>query len=147
MRRNTAVAAAAVVGVLGLASCGSSDGGGGATVDAEQSTTTTTAATTTTVAYTPQPTDFAIEIIETRRACFGSAGCNVTYTINPTYVGTSLPDRSKSYTIIYDVVGTEDPTTGSVKLSGDTFTFQEENSTSVPAGAVLSAVVTRVLDR
>ena len=37
----------------------------------------------------PAPEDFEISVRVTEKQCFGSAGCNVSFTIDPTYVGSA----------------------------------------------------------
>jgi hypothetical protein len=135
------------VGIGGLA-FGSSNGSSGGGSASSKSTVTTqrqaTATTTTTIAYVPVPTDFQIGIVETRRSCFGSAGCNITFQIDPSYVGTSSLSPSKTYTVVYQVNGGDSPKTANFTITGSQASFRED-TISTPPGANLSAVATRVL--
>jgi hypothetical protein len=117
-----------------------------ASVAATDSTTSTVRATTTTVShYVPVPADFNIEIIETSRQCFGTAGCSIQYTINPTYVGPRPPDPSKTFTVIYDVQGGESPKTANFTIKGSKASFQQGDYISTPPNPTLSATATRIL--
>ena len=54
----------------------------------------------------PQPTDFAISVKVLSKACFGSAGCSVTYQIDPHYWhGSTAPLSGRAFTVIYEVSG------------------------------------------
>lgn len=99
--------------------------------------------TTTAAPYVPVPTDFAIEVIELERSCFGSAGCNVTFTIAPTYVG-AVPAVG-DFQVLYDVQGAESAKTGNFSVVGGEFVDLDRDVVQVPTGAVLAAVPTRVL--
>lgn len=97
-------------------------------------------------AVTPRPMDFQLEVIETEKNCYGSAGCNVTYIIDPTYVGAPLDD-STSYTVIYEVTGGEAPETASFTVQGDQYQKPGEDMISTDSSAtVLRATVTRVVE-
>lgn len=108
----------------------------------EPPTTTTTAAP-----YTPVPTDFKIEVVELERSCFGSAGCNVRFSINPTYVGAQMPSPTGTYTVLYAIQGADSPKTGSFTLTGGQIRYDKQDSASTPGNGPLLAVVTRVLDQ
>lgn len=154
---------AGVVGVsLGAASASAPEDGGGERASASSATTTTEKLTTTTErttaterpttttrppAYTPVPTDFAIALITTEKQCFGSAGCIVSFTIDVSYVGTQLPDPAKTFTVVYDILGGEDPKTASFEVSGDEISYTKDDSISTASSdAVLTAVPTTVID-
>jgi hypothetical protein len=142
-----------VVGALAVASaaCGTSkpinaEPGGSVTSYVPP---TTLLPPTTEGTYTPTPADFQIEIIETGRSCFGSAGCNIKFKINPTYVGTQTPNPKKTYQVIYDVTGGEN-------TKSDNFTYRDgkwdaglisEDFLSAAEGAVIAANVTRVVEK
>lgn len=92
----------------------------------------------------PDTEDFAIELRTTEKQCFGSAGCNVTVTIDPTYVGVSeLPD---SFAVTYEVRGGEDgPQVNTFTVEGDTISYDsEERISTSDTDAELEAVVTDV---
>lgn len=105
----------------------------------------TTAPTTTEAVYMPTPADFSIEVIEVERSCFGSAGCNITYRINPTYIGATKPPKDLAYTVLYDLKGAESPKTGNFEVDGEQVKMQRQDSVSTPVGAKLTATPTRVL--
>lgn len=109
---------------------------------------TTQPATTTAAPYTPVATDFKIEVIELERSCFGSAGCNVSYRINPTYVGAQPSTSTGKLTVLYTINGADSPKTGSFTIQGDQARYMEEDYVSgVAAGVSLTATPTRVLDQ
>jgi hypothetical protein len=112
---------------------------------------TTTASATASEAPTPTgpaptPADFTIAVIETQKNCYGSAGCNVTYRIDPTFLGVA-PDASQSFTVIYELTGGKDPETGSFEMQGTKYNRPSERMISTDSsGAVLTATVTQVLE-
>jgi hypothetical protein len=107
---------------------------------------TTTTPPTTVGAYTPTPADFQIEIIETERSCFGSAGCNVGYKINPTYTGAQHADPKRTFTVIYEITGGDDPKTANFTLTGEKWQqFGSQAHISTPTNPTLAATVTRVV--
>lgn len=108
-------------------------------------TTTERVTTTTTPPYEPQAADFQIGIVETERSCFGSAGCNITYRIDVTYVGVQPLDSSASYTVVYEVHGGDDLQTKNFEIRGSEIEYSEE-LISTPPNPNLSAVAVRVLD-
>lgn len=55
----------------------------------------------------PATSDFAIDVKVMKKSCFGSAGCNVTYQIDPRYTGTASLD-GHTYTVVYEITGGED---------------------------------------
>jgi hypothetical protein len=108
--------------------------------------TTTRRATTTTAPdyYVPTPADIDLEVVEVRRACFGSyAGCNVTVEIIPSYDGPPT-DPSESFTVIYELQGVGVARTGNITIQGDQYRGRTELLSSVPEGTTLSAEVTRI---
>lgn len=94
----------------------------------------------------PTPEDFEIDLTVLSEQCFGSAGCNVTFRITPTYVGSGAIDEVQA-TVIYEVTGAESPITNSFELLGNgTYNYQPEEMASTPsASAELSAEVVEVL--
>jgi hypothetical protein len=94
----------------------------------------------------PAASDFIIDVKVLTTACFGSAGCNVTYQIDPTYIGTS-PLAEQTFTVIDEVSGGEDgPQINNFTVNGDSspsFQRQEFISTSSP-GATLKAKATSI---
>jgi hypothetical protein len=107
--------------------------------DGSPATTTTTAAP-----YVPQPTDFAINVVTLEKSCFGSAGCNITYTVELSYVGQPL-DPSDTWQVIYDIAGGEQTQTETIEVTGSNYSYSPESFIQTPSeGAVLTATVTMV---
>lgn len=94
----------------------------------------------------PAVSDFIIDVKVLKKACFGSAGCNIRYQIDPTYIGTS-PLAKQAFTVIYEVLGGEDgPQINNFTVNGDSsisFQRQEFISTS-SSGAALKAKATSI---
>lgn len=86
----------------------------------------TPAATTAPRGRLPAPKDFTISIRVLGKACFGSAGCNITYRVEPTYRFAGSAATTTPVTVIYEVTGGE---------SGpriDNFTYYPDGSFDVP---------------
>ncbi|WP_424536699.1 hypothetical protein ACOZ38_43720 [Sphaerisporangium viridialbum] len=95
--------------------------------------------------YTPKPSDFSIKIKTIKQACFGSAGCNVTFRIDPTYNGPEFAS-DKSFTVSYRVTGGEDPKISSFTVDGDQMHYDSQEMISTSSSStVLKAKVTQVL--
>ena len=58
------------------------------------------------LAVIPTPDQIRLDIIILSQKCFGSAGCVVTYRIDPTYTGTSR--LVGAFTVVYTVTGGDD---------------------------------------
>src|SRR6185436_12085262 len=101
--------------------------------------------TTTTTAPLPTPDMFTITVKVIEKKCFGSAGCNVTYQIEPTYTGTR-PLPTSPVTVVYEVLGGDDPQTNRFTVTGDRVKFDSEESIQTPkSSSVLTAKVTAVM--
>ena len=111
---------------------------------APPSTAGPTTTTTKAPAYAPTPADFTIEVIETRRACFGSAGCNVSYQVVPTYTGPALSPTRK-FTVLFEVHGGEDVGSDSFTMKGTDASVPSPRSISMTQGQTLTATATRVI--
>lgn len=91
--------------------------------------------------------DFRIDTTVLTKKCFGSAGCNVTYTIEPTFLGITRDLEGRSFKVIYEVTGGEDPQIGNFSLTGTNMRYTESSSISTPSSdAVLTAQVTSVVE-
>jgi hypothetical protein len=78
----------------------------------------------------PAAADFRIRLKVKRKTCFGSAGCNVTYRIVPTYVG-SEDLSSGSWDVTYVVRGGEDgPQTNTFTMTDGEASFDSEELVS-----------------
>jgi hypothetical protein len=75
--------------------------------------------------YTPSPADFKVSVHILKKDCFGPAGCNVTYRIEPAYSGQVLDDN-QSFTVTYAVTGGEDPQSGSFTVTGSQASYSSE---------------------
>lgn len=144
---HTAIKAALVVPILvaALSACVAPDqapSAKGSSPNAARSETMT--ASSRPVVAPPIPADFVVGVIITEQKCFGSAGCNYRYTINPQYVSAKpLPDRT---TVVYTVTGGDQDQVGNFSIdSGGTATFDRETSISGPANANLRATVTQII--
>lgn len=99
-----------------------------------------------TVTYTPKVDDWTISVKTLKKECFGSAGCNVTYRINPAYIGpaTARPDTGV-IEVTYQVTGGEDPQINTFTANRtQTSVAAEENLSTSSAAAILDATVTDV---
>lgn len=115
-----------------------------ATTNAEPVTTTTKATTTTQAPYEPEPDDFIIEIVETSRKCFGTAGCSIEYEIDLTYVGDRMFDSSSRYQVIFEIKGGDDLEIGNFEVDGSGEVTYQPGRISTPPDPVLTATATRV---
>lgn len=151
-----AVVVALLIGV-GIGASGSSDSdddesvaanetsGDNGSSDAEPETTTTETPTTTVPeSYVPAPGDFRLTVIETKKSCFGAAGCNVTYEVDLTYIGPRPLDPSDRWQVIYEIRGAEDPKVGSIEVQGDQYSKESETVSTASGGARLTATPTAV---
>jgi hypothetical protein len=64
---------------------------------------------------TPAVTDFTLAIKVKKKECFGSAGCNIEFTIDLAYDGPALEPNSR-WDVIYDITGGEDPQTNTLTM-------------------------------
>jgi hypothetical protein len=92
--------------------------------------------------------DFALTLNVLSKKCFGSAGCNLSYAINPAYTG-STPLTTQEYTVTYQVTGGSDgPQINSFTGVGERITYdEEENIQTSSSKAALKVEVTNVLNR
>jgi hypothetical protein len=95
----------------------------------------------------PSTGDFAVSVKVLSKHCFGSAGCNITYRIDPSYRGPAL-DSGETYTITYEVTGVEDgPQINSFTMTGDQAQYESEELAQTPSSNVkLKAKVTGVVE-
>ena len=98
----------------------------------------------TTAAALPVPADFVVGVIVTEQKCYGSAGCNYRYTINPQYISAKpLPANT---TVVFTVTGGDQEQIGNFTINEHgTATFDRETGISGPEGADLRATVTQVI--
>lgn len=93
----------------------------------------------------PQVSDFTIGVKILEKQCFGSAGCNIIYRIEPAYLGDPT-QLSREYTVVYEVTGGEDgPQVNNFVVDSEGFRFQKEERTGTSSsGATLKAKATSV---
>lgn len=103
---------------------------------------------TTTTAPPPvqlSPADFKVDIVVTNKECFGPAGCNYTYTIDPHYVGPQ-PMPSEKATVIYQVNGAGDDEVGNFTIDKwGTAHFDKQELAIAPDDTTFTATITQVL--
>jgi hypothetical protein len=140
--RTSMTVVAAVVAVA-LVGCTSRTGPAAASSPSSEKLVTTTT-TYQHMPYIPQPTDFTLEVQVIEQKCFGSAGCNVTFRVGVTYDGELIYEGEGPYTVVYSVVGTDDPFVGRFTLLSQYNYSATEEFVSTPPGATLTASVTQV---
>lgn len=149
--RTLAILPGAMLASLLLAGC-SPDSGGPTTVTASTSRTpaaepsaATPSASTASFVHTPDPDEFSVRVKILKKQCFGSAGCNVTYSIRVGYNGPAL-DPEQEYEVTYEVTGIEDgPAINTFTIQGDEVTYQEEEFAQIASSSkVLRAKATEV---
>jgi hypothetical protein len=149
--RHVVVPATLGLALIALTACGSLD-----TATETRSTSVSTAADSTPTETptptptpvknsTPKPKDFRIGIKITKKQCFGSAGCNVTFHVKPVYVGTGELGNGP-YEVTYKVIGDESgPLINTFTIDSGTASYQQEEFASTrAAGVKLRAVATDV---
>jgi hypothetical protein len=96
--------------------------------------------------YNPKPKDFRVGIRILKKTCHGELGCDVSFRIVPSYVGSqSFPAEGKTE-VTYEVTGGTDPITNTFEIDGEgTVTFDEEESVEIASSSTkLVATVTAV---
>jgi hypothetical protein len=136
------VAAIATNGAPGAPSAATTSAGRPAAVPAEPTPAKTYP--------TPAAANFELAIKTTKKECFGSAGCNIQFTINLAYNGPALEPNS-SWDVTYDITGGEDPQTNTLTVVFDSGgvhgTYSQDDFQMIStksSKAVLKAVVTSV---
>lgn len=96
--------------------------------------------------YEPTADDFSVALSVKERKCFGSAGCNVTYRVEPNYNAVQTPEGT--WEITYEVRGIEDgPQIQTFTLTDDSFSFQPEITVqTTTASDEAKAEVTNVVE-
>lgn len=152
-----------VVGLLlgaGIGAAGSQqlkDSGTDGSTDATRAASPVVQEETTEVEPSPEvpetitlsPDDFKVGIKILEKQCFGSAGCNVTFRIDPQYLGFEpIPDEA-IVEVIYEVRGGEDsPWINNFTITGGQAEFDSEEFTSTSSSsAKLTAEATEVIVR
>lgn len=101
--------------------------------------------------YVPVPANFPLKVIVLSQECFDTAGCNVTFRVDPSYTGAPL-SSDRTFQIIYTVSGSTDGAmTGNFTATGaggDKVTLGglTESLATVPhAKSVLTATARQVI--
>lgn len=91
------------------------------------------------------PRNIKLGIRVRSKECFGSAGCNVTLQIDPSYVG-NQDVTAGSWEMTYEIRGVEDgPVIETMTLETGTFSFPEEQMVGTTSSASpITAVVTEI---
>lgn len=98
-----------------------------------------------TSAYTPSKSDFTLGVKVLTKKCFGSAGCNVTFRIKPTYVGTQDLPTTGTIEVSYKIKGGDEPLTNTFTVAdGEASYDSEEYIGTRSSSSKLTAVVTEV---
>lgn len=118
------------------------------TATATTTVTETAEASTTTAAdssgYTPTKADFTLGIKILSKQCFGTAGCNIEFRVQPAYIGDPLGD-SQTTEVTYKIAGSQDEYSNSFTMTGTSASVQETESVStVSSSTKLAAKVTDV---
>ncbi|RVW03610.1 hypothetical protein [Rhodococcus spongiicola] len=93
------------------------------------------------------PADFAIDITVLEKKCFGSAGCSVTYAIDPSFKGFVDDLEGRSFKVVYEIIGGDDPEIGNFSVDGTRVRYDESSRIDTPSSdAVLTAKVTQVIE-
>lgn len=93
-----------------------------------------------------EPSDFKVGIKILTKQCFGSAGCNLTFRIKPSFVGVLDMPSTGTTEITYKVKGGDDPMVNTFTVDGEgTAHFDGKEFISTPhSWSKLKAVVTDV---
>jgi hypothetical protein len=141
----TAAAATLLTGTIaavGLTACSGTGEKPISTIEAQAATATQDAKPEFVL---PAPSDFALEIVELERSCFGSAGCNVTYTLRGSYIGTAAIPDNEEFRVLFKVTGADDPKTGYIEYRNGDLYGDDQEFVSASSGSVLKAVPTDVI--
>ncbi|MGH3516452.1 MAG: hypothetical protein ACRDQ7_03365 [Haloechinothrix sp.] len=96
----------------------------------------------------PEPEDFEVGIKVLEKQCFGSAGCHITFRIEPSYLGINPIPDDQTISVIYEVKGGSDgPQINTFTITGDTASFDAEEFLSTDSSSVtLTAAATDVFE-
>lgn len=140
MKNSVGVAVAAAVMLAGCG--GSSAGSSSASTAAIPSKSASAAPSTPAASANPRatygnsfngtPGQFTVGVTILRKKCFGSAGCNVTYRIEPSYVGQERIPKSGTVEVTYKVTGGESEAINTFTIVGDQMRFPAEEDAHTP---------------
>jgi hypothetical protein len=92
----------------------------------------------------PTPEQFKLDVVIVEKDCFGSAGCNVMYDIDPTYTGPESL-QGTSFTVVYQIDGGDEPQTGNFTVTNGKTSGHRDLIDTPSASSTLAAVATKVL--
>ncbi len=137
------VAGTVIIGLAGYGTSKTPPSSDAATKAAQPGAAATTAAVTPAVVPKPAVTDFQIAVKVLEKRCFGSAGCNLTFRIDVGWTTPPAPD--KTYEVVYQINGGEEPKINRFTTTGGMVTYaREERIGTKDSKAVLTAVVIEV---
>jgi hypothetical protein len=93
---------------------------------------------------TPEPAQFRLTAKVTKKDCFGSAGCNITFRPDVTYTGPAL-DPDDTWTVVYEIRGVEDePEVSHLEMTGTQFEADDEDVSTTSSHSKITLKVTSV---
>ncbi|WP_132991678.1 hypothetical protein [Gordonia zhaorongruii] len=123
-----------------------SDAPGVSTATAEPAAYTGSATTST--SPTPvTPDDFILSVLVEEKRCFGSAGCNVTFSVTPTFMSSLSVLDGRSFKVLFEVSGTTDTVFEKFTLTGNDMLIDSSLSAQVDTSeSEITAHVTQVVE-
>lgn len=122
-----------MVGALFIGAAGHAGKTGGTIVPAKATQVaaplpSTSPTTEPTATATPKASDFVLTPTITDKACFGSAGCNVTFRMKVDYAGASSLDPDVTWLVVYEITGIDDsPQVGNFTVQGTDVNYDEQS--------------------
>ncbi|MCF8611686.1 hypothetical protein L5G28_16190 [Gordonia sp. HY285] len=91
--------------------------------------------------------DITLDVLTEEKQCFGSAGCNVTISLSPTYAGTMSTLEGRSFKVLYEIHGGDDPILDRFTMTGTRVSIDETLFVQTASSdAVITAEVTQVIE-
>ncbi|AUH68591.1 MULTISPECIES: hypothetical protein [Gordonia] len=91
--------------------------------------------------------DFSLSVLTEEKKCFGSAGCLVTISLEPTFKGASSVLTDRSFKVLYEIDGGEDPILDKFTMVGTQVTIDQSTSVETPSSDTeVTARVTQVVE-
>ncbi|WP_436698942.1 hypothetical protein [Nocardioides sp. BYT-33-1] len=91
------------------------------------------------------PDDFQLKVKIVEKQCFGSAGCNIQYKVEPIYAGELAEIEDALFDITFRVTGDESgPQLGTLTLDGGSYDVETRSASTSGSGVKLKASVTEV---
>ncbi|MCF8611681.1 hypothetical protein L5G28_16165 [Gordonia sp. HY285] len=122
-------------------------GSSGSTTSTPTDDDDATPAETTPEAVPLTASDFSLEVLTEEKKCFGSAGCLLSVSISPTFNGVSSILEGRSFKVLYEVNGGEEPILDRFTMIGTRVRIDETLSVQTDSSdAVVTAEVTQVIE-